>query len=355
MLQQTNSNKQNILNFTLQDLEQIAIDNNLKPFLAKQIFDWVYKKRVDSFKEMSNISKTNIEFLENNFYFKKLSLKIKQFDNVDSTTKFLFELDDGSLIETVLMKFDYGYSICVTTQVGCNMGCKFCASGLLKKKRNLTAGEIVGQIYTVQKYLDEKGMQERISNVVVMGIGEPFDNFENLIQFLKIINSDFGLQIGARKITVSTCGVIKRFEDWAQLMPQVGLAISLHAPNNKIRSELMPINKAFDINALMDAVKKYIATTNRRVTFEYIMLKDINDSIECAIELAQLLKNVLCYVNLIPYNPVNEHMYKRSENVVNFANKLTSLGIQVTIRQEKGVNIDAACGQLRAKNESIAK
>lgn len=355
MLQQTNSNKQNILNFTLQDLEQIAIDNNLKPFLAKQIFDWVYKKRVDSFKEMSNISKTNIEFLENNFYFKKLSLKIKQFDNVDSTTKFLFELDDGSLIETVLMKFDYGYSICVTTQVGCNMGCKFCASGLLKKKRNLTAGEIVGQIYTVQKYLDEKGMQERISNVVVMGIGEPFDNFENLIQFLKIINNDFGLQIGARKITISTCGVIKRFEDWAQLMPQVGLAISLHAPNNKIRSELMPINKAFDINALMDAVKKYIATTNRRVTFEYIMLKDINDSIECAIELAQLLKNVLCYVNLIPYNPVNEHMYKRSENVVNFANKLTSLGIQVTIRQEKGVNIDAACGQLRAKNESIAK
>ncbi len=343
--------KQNLLNFTLHELEEIVTANDLKPFLAKQIFEWIYKKRVSSFEEMTNVSKVNIEFLKTNFYFCELKLKLKQIDKFDETTKFLFELEDGSLIETVLMKFEYGYSICVTTQVGCNMGCKFCASGLLKKKRNLLPCEIVGQIYTVQKYLDSNNLNQRVSNIVVMGIGEPFDNFENLIKFIKIVNNDFGLQIGARKITVSTCGLVNKFDEWAKLMPQVGLAISLHAPNNDIRNKIMPINKAFNIDTLIAAAKDYIKSTNRRITFEYIMLKDVNDSIECATELANLLKDVLCYVNLIPYNPVNEHSYKRSNNVINFANKLSSFGIQVTIRQEKGTNIDAACGQLRAKNE----
>lgn len=344
--------KENILSFTYQELKNIAIENNLKPFLAKQIYDWIYKKRINSFKEMTNISKNNIDFLEKKFVFKLLNLKIKQVDKYDQTTKFLFELEDKNLIETVLMKFDYGYSVCVTTQVGCNMGCSFCASGLLKKKRNLEVDEIVGQVYYVQKYLDKNYNQDRLSNIVVMGIGEPFDNFDNLIKFIKIVNDDNGLQIGARKITVSTCGLVKKIDEWSKLMPQIGLAISLHAPNNEIRNKIMPINKAYDINQVIDAAKKYTNVTKRRITFEYIMLKNVNDSINNAIELANLLKGILCYVNLIPYNPVNEHSYKRSENILNFADTLKKFGIQVTIRQEKGKKIDAACGQLRAKNES---
>lgn len=343
--------KQNILNLTLDEFKEIALKNNLKPFLAKQIYDWVYKKRITNFDEMTNISKQNIAFLKENFYYQPLTLKLKQVDPIDNTTKFLFQLEDNNLIETVLMSFDYGYSVCVTTQVGCNMGCKFCASGLLKKKRNLEVHEIVGQVYFVQKYLDEYFNKARLSNIVVMGIGEPFDNFDNLIKFLKIVNNDNGLQIGARKITVSTCGIVKKFDEWTKLMPQIGLAISLHAPNNEIRNKIMPINKAYDINTLIEAAKKYTIITNRRITFEYILLKDVNDSIACAIELAKLLKNLLCYVNLIPYNPVSENDFQRSQNVINFANKLSSLGINVTIRQEKGTNIDAACGQLRAKNE----
>lgn len=341
----------NLLGLTYQELKTIVVQNDLKPFLVQQIYDWLYKKRVNSFAEMTNISKKNIEFLQNNFYYDQLKIKIKQVDPIDETTKFLFELNDGSLIETVLLAFDYGYSVCVTTQVGCNMGCKFCASGLLKKKRNLEVYEIVSQVYSIQKYLDEIKPGERVSNVIVMGIGEPFDNFDNLIKFISIINNDYGLQIGARKITVSTCGIAKKIPEWTKLMPQVGLAISLHAPNNEIRNKIMPINKAFDIETLMEAAKKHTETTHRRITFEYILLDGVNDSEECAIQLAKLLKNMLCYVNLIPYNPVNENSYQRSRNVSNFANKLTKMGIQVTIRQEKGTNIDAACGQLRANNE----
>ena len=343
--------KKDILGFTYQELKDIAIENNLKPFLAKQVYDWIYKKRINSFSEMTNISKNSISFLENNFSFKLLNLKIKQVDKFDETTKFLFELDDKNLIETVLMKFDYGYSVCVTTQVGCNMGCSFCASGLLKKKRNLEVAEIVGQVYYVQKYLDQNYNHARLSNIVVMGIGEPFDNFDNLINFIKIVNDDNGLQIGARKITVSTCGLVKKIDEWSKIMPQIGLAISLHAPNNEIRNKIMPINRAYDINQVIEAAKRYTNITNRRITFEYIMLKGVNDSNKNAIDLAHLLKGMLCYVNLIPYNPVNEHSYQRSENVTDFANTLSRLGIQVTIRQEKGKKIDAACGQLRAKNE----
>ncbi|MDE5617697.1 MAG: 23S rRNA (adenine(2503)-C(2))-methyltransferase RlmN [Ureaplasma sp.] len=345
--------KQNILNFTLEELSDFLVVNKFKKFNAIQIFQWIYKKRVDSFNEMTNLSKTLISFLNENFEFYTLNVKKFQLDPVDETTKFLFELSDGNLIETVLMKFDYGLSVCVTTQVGCNMGCKFCASGLLKKKRNLFAYEIVSQIYSVQKYLDTRNKQERISNIVVMGIGEPFDNLDEVIKFIRIVNNDNGLQIGWRKITVSTCGLVNKFEEWQTKMPQVGLAISLHAPTNEIRNKIMPINRAFNLEKLMDAVKKYIAVTNRRITFEYIMLADINDSIECAKELVQLLNNVLCYVNLIPYNSVKENEFKRSKKVKEFANYLTNHHIQVTIRQEKGRNIDAACGQLRAKNVEV--
>lgn len=340
----------NILNYTLKELETIFIENNLKKFLGIQVFDWIYKKREVNFLKMTNISNVNREFLENNFECKYLVPLIIQIDPIDGTRKYLFELDDGNKIETVLMKFDYGYSVCVTTQVGCNMGCKFCASGLLKKKRNLEAWEIVAQVLTIQKFLDEEGLG-RVSNIVIMGIGEPLDNYDNVSKFISIVNNDYGLQIGARKITLSTCGLVHKFDDFINDHPQVGLAISLHASNNIIRDVIMPINKAYNFEKLLIAAKEYTKRTNRRITFEYIMLKDVNDSIENAIELSKKLKDILCYVNLIPYNSVNEHSFQRSENIKKFADVLFKNGITVTIRQEKGSNISAACGQLRAQNE----
>lgn len=340
--------KNNILNYTLSELTNFILQNDKKQFLAKQVFDWIYKKRVFNFDEMLNISKENRLFLKKNFYLDKLEILIEQKDPVDDTRKFLFKLTDNNKIETVLMKFDYGYSVCVTSQVGCNMGCKFCASGLLKKIRNLECSEIVSQILTVQSLLDKEN--KRVSNVVVMGIGEPLDNLINLSKFLEIINSDFGLQIGQRKVTISTCGLVNKFEEFYKKHPQVGFAISLHASNNKIRSEIMPINKAFNIDLLIEACKKYVKETNRRITFEYILLNGVNDSKEHALELVKLVRDINCYINLIPYNNVSEHGFQRSENIKNFFNILNKNKIITTIRQEKGSNIDAACGQLRAKN-----
>lgn len=340
----------NILNYTLKELETIFVENNLKKFLGIQIFDWIYKKRELDFLKMTNISKINRDFLASHFELKYLKISIVQIDPVDGTRKYLFELEDGNKIETVLMKFDYGYSVCVTTQVGCNMGCKFCASGLLKKKRNLETWEIVAQVLTIQKILDEEGLG-RVSNIVIMGIGEPLDNYDNVSKFISIVNSDHGLQIGARKITLSTCGLVHKFQNFIDDHPQVGLAISLHAPNNSIRDSIMPINKAYNFEKLLAAAKEYTIKTNRRITFEYIMLKGVNDSIDNAIELSRNLKDILCYVNLIPYNSVNEHSYQRSDNIKKFADVLLKNGITVTIRQEKGSNISAACGQLRAQNE----
>lgn len=340
--------KNNILNYTLSELTNFILQNDKKQFLAKQVFDWIYKKRVFNFDEMLNISKKNRLFLKKNFYLDKLEILIEQKDHVDDTRKFLFKLNDNNKIETVLMKFDYGYSVCVTSQVGCNMGCKFCASGLLKKIRNLECSEIVSQILTVQSLLDKEN--KRVSNVVVMGIGEPLDNLINLSKFLEIINNDFGLQIGQRKVTISTCGLVNKFEEFYKKHPQVGFAISLHASNNKIRSEIMPINKAFNIDLLIEACKKYVKETNRRITFEYILLNGVNDSKEHALELVKLVRDINCYINLIPYNNVSEHGFQRSENIKNFFNILNKNKIITTIRQEKGSNIDAACGQLRAKN-----
>lgn len=340
--------KNNILNYTMNDLNDFFQKNNKKTFLSKQVYDWIYKKRNFNFDEMTNISKENREFLKNNFEIFKLQKIIEQNDPIDGTRKYLFKLPDDNKIETVLMKFNYGYSICVTTQVGCNMGCKFCASGLLKKIRNLETWEIVAQILTIQSILDIE--DKSISNIVIMGIGEPFDNFENVSKFLNIINDDLGFQIGQRKITVSTCGLVNKFEEFAKRHPQTGLAISLHAPNDEIRNKLMPINKAFNIKQLIEACIKYVNTTNRRITFEYILLDGINDSKENALELVKLLRNINCYVNLIPYNNVSENGFKRSKKIRTFFEILNENRIITTIRQEKGNNIDAACGQLRAKN-----
>lgn len=298
---------------------------------------------------MTNIAKSSLDVLDKHFNINKLTIVDMQIDPNDQTTKFLFRLCDDNCIETVLMKFDYGYSVCVSTQVGCNMGCKFCASGLLKKIRDLSIDEMVLQILHVKQYLNNLNGQ-RLNNVVFMGIGEPFDNYKNLTETIKIINDDHGLAIGSRHITVSTCGLVDKIILFAQTFKQIGLAISLHAPNDELRNELMPINKKYNLAKLMDVCKQYISITNRRITFEYVLLKGINDSLLHAKQLSTLLKNMLCYVNLIVYNKTKISKFSKSNNAKLFLDYLLKHGINTTIRLERGKIINAACGQLRANN-----
>ncbi|MHC5229647.1 dual-specificity RNA methyltransferase RlmN [Enterococcus sp. LJL99] len=345
--------KQSIFGLTKEQLIEWFIEHGERKFRATQVWEWLYIKRVTAFSEMTNISNELIELLEENFVINPLRQIIVQ-EAKDGTVKYLFELPDKNMIETVLMRQEYGMSVCVTTQVGCNIGCTFCASGLLKKQRDLTAGEIVAQIMAVQHYFDQRKQEERVSHIVVMGIGEPFDNYENLLNFLSIINDQKGLAIGARHITVSTSGIVPKIKDFSENGLQVNLAISLHASNNEVRTSIMRINRSFPIEKLMEAVDGYLEKTNRRITFEYIMLKGINDRPEHAKELADLLQNKkkLSFVNLIPYNPVSEHdQYSRSdkEDVLKFYDILKKNKINCVIRKEYGTDIDAACGQLRSK------
>lgn len=345
--------KPSIYAFTRQGLIDWALENGEKKFRATQIWEWLYQKRVQSFEEMTNLPKSLIEKLEENFVVNPLQQRIVQ-EAKDGTVKYLFELPDGMLIETVLMRQHYGLSVCVTTQVGCNIGCSFCASGLIPKQRDLTNGEIVAQIMLVQKFFDERGLGERVSHIVVMGIGEPLDNYDNVMNFLRTVNDDKGLAIGARHITVSTSGLAPKIREFAREGVQVNLAVSLHAPNNDIRSRMMRINRRIPIETLFEAIEDYIAVTNRRVTFEYIMLNEVNDGVEQAQELADLTKKIrkLSYINLIPYNPVSEHdQYSRStpERVAAFYDRLKKNGVNCVVRQEHGTDIDAACGQLRSK------
>ena len=335
-----------IYDYTEDMLKEYLVSNGEKPFRAKQLIEWLYRHKIESFDEISNMKKDFIEKLKNEFVLDKLECVTLQESN-DGTKKFLFRLSDGNLIETVLMTHDYGYSVCVTTQVGCNMGCQFCASGMKKKLRNLETHEIVLQILTVAKMLDI-----RVSHTVIMGIGEPFDNYDNVINFMKIINHPLGLEIGARHITVSTCGLVEKIYEYSEFDIQANLAISLHAPNNEIRNQIMNINRAYPIEKLIDAISYYIEKTNRRVTIEYILLRGLNDSKENANELADLLHGLNVYVNLIPYNEVIEKPYKRStkEDMVAFFDVLKKRRINVQLRKEQGSDIDAACGQLRSKH-----
>src|SRR5699024_9593306 len=345
--------KTSIYGMTYEQLQNWLLEQGESRFRVSQVWNWLYKKRVNSFSEMTNINKQTRQLLEDHFVFHTMDTEIKQ-ESKDGTIKFLFKLADGNLIETVLMRFSYGLSVCVTTQVGCNIGCSFCASVLMRKSRDLTSGEIVEQIMKVQKFLDEKGKEERVSNIVVMGIGEPFDNFNNLMDFLYIVNDDGGLNIGARRITVSTSGLAHKIYEFADKDIQVNLAVSLHAPNNELRSQIMKINKAFPIEKLMKSIHYYLEKKNRRITYEYIMLKDVNDHQKEAEELANLIDDHrhLAYVNLIPYNTVDEHdQYQRSESetIQAFFQILKKRGIQAGVRWENGADIDAACGQLRSK------
>ncbi|GGE29883.1 putative dual-specificity RNA methyltransferase RlmN [Pullulanibacillus camelliae] len=346
-------NQSSIYGLTFEQLTSWLIEHGQKKFRATQIWDWLYKKRVTEFSEMKNINKDCIDLLADHFVIHTLKQEIKQ-ESTDGTIKFLFKLQDGNLIETVLMRHHYGLSVCVTTQVGCNIGCTFCASGILRKNRDLSGGEIVEQIMKVQHHLDQVDKGERVSHIVVMGIGEPFDNFNNMMDFLHVVNDQQGLAIGARHITVSTSGLAHKIYEFADANLQVNLAISLHAPNDELRTQIMKINKAFPIEKLMKAVDYYLEKTNRRITFEYILLKDVNDHKEEALQLAKLLANKrhLSYVNLIPYNPVSEHIqYERSEQeaIMTFYETLKQKGINCGVRLEHGTDIDAACGQLRSK------
>lgn len=336
----------NIYDLTRKEFEDYFVSIGDKKFRSVQLYEFLYKKRINNTSEMNNIGNNIKERLNNDFSFDMIKLIVKQEDNL--VKKYLFELIDGERIESVVMFHDYGISVCVSSQVGCNMSCAFCESGRLKKRRNLEAYEIVEQILLI-----EQDIGKRISHIVVMGIGEPFDNYDNVMRFVKIVNDNKGIDIGSRHITISTCGIVPGIYKFMNEEGQVNLAISLHAPNDEIRNKIMPISKRYKLEELMEAIKKYISVTNRRVTFEYIMLDNINDSNECAMELSKLLKGINCYVNLIPYNETENISFKRSKNsqIMKFYDILKKNSINVTIRKEFGSKVDAACGQLRASKE----
>ena len=338
----------------MENLAKEMVELGQKSFRATQLYGWLYQKRVKNIDAMSDISLSFREILKEK-YTMNMPTIIRQQVSYDGTVKLLLEFEDKMSVEKVLMRYDYGNAVCVSSQVGCNMGCKFCASGLIKKQRDLKAAEMVAQVMKIQEYLDEEGKGERVSHVVIMGSGEPFDNYDNVMNFIKIINEQKGLAIGARHITVSTSGIPEKIIKYSKEGIQVNLAISLHASNNETRNKIMPVNKAFPLEVLFDAIRQYEANSKRRVTIEYILLKGLNDSLKNASELATLLKGTFAYVNLIPYNEVSENEFRRSDkdSVRAFYEELKRIGVNVTIRKEFGSDIDAACGQLRAKKEGI--
>lgn len=342
--------KQSLYGYTLEGLQQLVLELGYKKFNGEQILRWLYQSQITNIDDMTNLSIPLRDALKEKYDIFLPEIVKKQVSN-DGTIKYLLKMKDGSLVETVLMRYIYGNAVCVSSQVGCNMGCSFCASGLLKKVRDLTPSEMVAEVMTVQ--LDLNKSNERVSHIVIMGIGEPFDNYDNVMKFIYCINEAKGLAIGARHISVSTCGIVPKIRQLANEKLQINLAISLHAPNNEIRNKIMKINHAYDMDLLKEALVEYCQKTNRRLTFEYILLNGINDSSEHASQLAKWLEGTNSYVNLIPYNSVDESSYRRSEekNINNFYNLLKKYKINVTIRREFGKDIEAACGQLRAKSE----
>lgn len=344
--------KKDIKSLSLDEILTWIKANELPAYRAKQIYEWLHKYGVADFSEMSNISKDLKNSLSNEFYISVCSVEDKFVSAVDGTVKYLFQLNDGEFVESVIMKYKYGYTICVSSQVGCKMGCRFCASTLAGFKRNLTAGEIESQIHTAQKDLDI-----RISHIVLMGIGEPLDNFEQVIRFIRNVNHENGLHISARNITLSTCGIVPGIQKLMDLDLQITLTISLHAPNDRIRSQIMPVNDKWHINEIVSMCKKYTAKTSRRVSFEYTLIKDVNDDEQCAEELSALLKGMLCHVNLIPVNNVEERKNIRSSDqaIRKFLRILQKNGINATIRRTLGSDINASCGQLRRKKTEVAQ
>ena len=336
----------NIKEYDLEELKEELLKLGEKKFRAEQIFKWIYIDKVKEFDEMTNLSLELREKLKQEFTICNFNILKKQ-ESVDGTKKYLFDVLDGNAIETVLMQYHHGKTICVSSQIGCKMGCKFCASTGIQFVRSLSSGEIVEQILAV-----EQDIGDRISNIVFMGIGEPFDNYENVMKAIKIINNPKGLNIGARHISISTSGLVPMIYKFADEELQCTLSISLHATNDEKRSSMMPINNRYNIKELMEACRYYISKTNKRISFEYALAKDNNDNLEDAKELVKLLKGMLCHVNLIPINKIENGKFTKSsnENIIKFRDYLNEKGIVATIRRELGSDIDAACGQLRRKN-----
>ena len=336
----------NIKDYNLEELKEELVAIGEKKYRAEQIFKWIYVDKVKEFDEMTNLSVELREKLKENYTMCNYKILRKQ-ESSDGTKKYLFDVLDGNAIETVLMEYHHGKTVCVSSQIGCKMGCKFCASTGIQFVRSLSSGEIVEQILAVEQDIGDK-----ISNIVFMGIGEPFDNYDNVMKAIRIINNQKGLNIGARHISVSTSGLVPRIYDFANEDLQCTLSISLHATSNEKRSSMMPVNQRYPIEELMKACKDYIAKTNKRISFEYALAKDNNDNLEDANELVKLLKGMLCHVNLIPINKIENGKYTKStnENIIKFRDYLNDNGIVATIRRELGSDIDAACGQLRRKN-----
>lgn len=341
--------KKDIKSLSLSELMTEMENIGEKKFKARQIYSWLHKRCAENFDEMTDISKNLRENLKNSYDIYNCTIEKKLVSMYDNTVKYLFRLNDGELIESVVMKYKYGYTICVSSQVGCKMGCKFCASGIAGFVRNLTASEILSQIYKAQRDLDI-----RISHIVMMGVGEPLDNFDNVMKFLSMISDENGLNIGMRNISLSTCGVVTGIYKLLEKKLQLTLSISLHAPNDKIRSTTMPVNDRWNIDTLLKACRDYTKETSRRISFEYAMINGVNDSDECARELVSRLKGMLCHVNLIPVNSVKERSYTKSnDNRINsFIRILESGGINVTVRRTLGSDINASCGQLRRGENS---
>ena len=338
--------KKNIKDYNLDDLKKLFLDINEKSYRAEQVFQWIHSENVKSFDEMTNLSLELRNKLDEEFSLHNFNI-IRKLESKDGTKKYLFDVLDGNAIETVLMEYKHGYSICVSSQIGCKMGCKFCASTGIPFVRNLTSGEIVEQILAVER---DTGI--KVSNIVFMGIGEPLDNYDNVIKAIRIINDPKGLNIGARHISISTSGIVPKIYKLAEENIQCTLSISLHSADNKKRSEMMPVNNAYNIEELIKACKDYISMTNRRISFEYALAKDNNDNLDDARKLVKLLKGMLCHVNLIPINKIESGKYSKStnENIIKFRDFLNENGIVATIRRELGSDIDAACGQLRRQN-----
>lgn len=339
-------NKIDIKSFNLEELTAFIVENGEKAFRAKQVYQWLHVKQVDAFDEMTNLSKAFREKLEQLCYITDLHQEAVQISKIDGTRKYLFLLEDGNVIESVLMRYKHGNSVCISSQVGCRMGCRFCASTLDGLVRGLKPSEMLDQIYKIGKDIGE-----RISNVVVMGTGEPMDNFDNLLKFIELLTDENGLNISQRNLTVSTCGIVPRMRELADRQLSITLALSLHASNQHKRLELMPVANKYDIHEVIDACRYYFDKTGRRVTFEYSLVGGVNDTDEDAKELSQLIHGMNCHVNLIPVNPIKERDYVQSNAAViaAFKNKLEKNGINVTIRREMGRDIDGACGQLRKR------
>ena len=342
--------KKDIKSLGFDELHNEIVSLGLPKFRTKQIFEWLHKYGVSSFDEMTNISKELRKKLSDIYFISNCGIEQKYVSKIDETVKYLFRLYDGEYVESVIMKYKYGYTICVSSQVGCKMGCTFCASTLAGFKRNLEAGEIESQLHSAQKDLDI-----RISNIVLMGIGEPLDNYENVIKFIHNVNNENGLNISMRNITLSTCGIVPKIYDLMNEELPITLTISLHAPNDIIRSRTMPVNNKWGIAEVIKACKEYIKKTNRRVSFEYTLINNVNDTYECAKELSQRLSGMLCHVNLIPVNDVAERGNVKSseENIHRFADVLKNNGINATIRRTLGSDINASCGQLRRKRNEV--